>query len=239
MNLLEVRKMFVKLSGRYDLVIDTVDWGDAGANFFLQAGQNMIEKMVGDLPESEGRIWNTIATDSYYLGFQRRCRAIFQVWVNDSESRRELKKLSWNAMKDLYASSLSTISTGFPTYFCPAKLREVDAIGQNITGIFSNYSLAASSDFRGILIMPPTDKAYDLEILGKFLQPELLIDTIENYWTIIYPELLIRAALYQNELFSRGKESTGKLLSSLMLDISEIEKDGIEETMFGVDQIGG
>ena len=239
MNLLEVRKMFVKLSGRYDLVIDTTDWEDAGANFFLQAGQNMIEKLVGDLPESEGRIWNTISANAYYLGFQHRSRAIFQVWVNDSESRRELEKITWGEMKDLYASSLSTISTGSPSYFCPAKLREIDVTGKNITGIFSNFSLPVSSDFRGIIIMPPTDKAYDLEILGKFLQPELVTDDLENYWTLIYPELLIRAALYQNELMYRGKESTGKLLNSLMLELSEIEKDGIEETMQGVDQIGG
>ena len=239
MNLLEVRKMFVKLSGRYDLVIDTIDWVDDGANFFLQAGQDMIEKMVGDLPESEGRIWNTISANAYYLGFQYRCRSIFGVWVNDSENRRELKKKTWNEMKELYASQLSNISTGTPAYFCPAKLREVDATGQNVTGVFSNYSLADSSDFRGILIMPPADKAYDLEILGKFLQPELLLDNVENYWTRINPMLLIRAAMYQNELMYRGKESTGKLLNSLMLELSEIEKDGIEETMHGVDQIGG
>ena len=239
MNLLEVRKMFVKLSGRYDLVIDTTDWVDDGANFFLQAGQNVIEKLVGDLPESEGRIWNTISADAYYLGFQSRSRAIFQVWVNDSESRIELEKVSWGEMKELYSSSISSVSTGFPRYFCPAKLREIDATGKNVTGIFSNFSLPVSSDFRGILIMPPADKAYDLEILGKFLQPELSSDLLENFWTLIYPELLIRAAMYQNELMYRGKESTGKLLNSLMLEISEIEKDGIEETIHGVDQIEG
>ncbi len=239
MNLLEVRKMFVKLSGRYDLVIDTTDWVDDGANFFLQAGQNMIEKLVGDLPESEGRIWNTISADAYYLGFQSRSRAIFQVWVNDSESRIELEKVSWGEMKELYSSSISSVSTGFPRYFCPAKLREIDATGKNVIGIFSNFSLPVSSDFRGILIMPPADKDYDLEILGKFLQPELDTDLLENFWTLIYPELLIRAAMYQNELMYRGKESTGKLLNSLMLEISEIEKDGIEETIHGVDQIEG
>ena len=239
MNLLQVRQMFVKLSGRYDLIVDTTDWVDAGANFFLQAGQNMIDKMVGDLPESEGRIWNTVTSGSYYVGFQQRCRAIFSVWVNDSENRRELKKISWEEMKDLYASNISSVSTGTPTYFCPAKLREVDATGKNITGVFSNYSLPVSTDFRGIIIMPPTDTSYDIEILGKFMQPILDTDLQENFWTIIYPEILIRAAMYQNELLYRGKESTGKLFNSLMFDISEIEKDGIEETMHGVNQIEG
>ena len=87
--------------------------------------------------------------------------------------------------------------------------------------------------------MPPVDQDYDLEILGKFLQPVLETDLQDNFWTLTYPEILIQAAIYRNELTYRGKESTSKLLNSIIFDVSEIEKDGIEETMEGVDQIKG
>lgn len=239
MNLLEVRKMFVKTTGRYDLVIDITDWVDDGANFFIQSGQNMIENLVGELPESEGRIWETITSDDYYVGFQKRCRSIFQVWANNSTSRIELQKLSWDDMKELYTQPLAEISSGTPIYFCPAKLREVDATDKNATGTFSNYSLAISSDFRGIVIMPPADQDFDIEILGKFMQTALTVDDQENFWTIIHPSILIRAAAYQAELMYRGKESVRKLYDSIVMDVIEIDKDGIEETIFGVTQMKG
>ena len=239
MNLLEVRQMFVKLSGRYDLIIDTTDWVDNGANFFIQSGQNMIEKLVGDLPESEGRIWKTVVCDEYYMSFQKRCRAIFQVWASNGDGRNELIKISWDDMKDLYTSPIAEVSSARPIYFCPAKLREVDATDKNASGIFDNFSLSISSDFRGILFMPPADTDYDIEIRGKFLQPALSIDNQENFWTLTYPEILIQAAIYRNELSYRGKDSVSKLLASIMLDIESIDKDMIEETSYGISQVRG
>lgn len=236
MNLLEVRNKFVELSGRHDLVVDTVD---AGANFFLQAGQNMIERLVGDLPESEGRLWTTISSGEYFVNFQQRCRMIFEVWANNSTARIPVVKKSWKDLKDLYNSPLSDITSKYPLYYCPAKLREIDATDQNATGVFFNNTLAVSADFRGIVIMPPADVDYDIEIFGKFLQNELLLNTDENFWTITYPEILIRAAMYQMELSYRGRQAVGRLLESLMMEISEIDKDSVEESSANFNQIIG
>ena len=239
MNLLEVRKMFVKLSGRYDLVVDTTDWEDDGADYFLQSGQNMIEKLVGDLPESEGRLWKTLTSDDYYVGFQQRCRTILKVWANNSVGRVELEKVNWEELKTQYACPLAEISKGYPLYYCPAQMREIDATDKDATGTFFNYTSPTSSDYRGIVIMPPVDGAYDIEVFGKFLQPVLGSDTQENFWTITYPEILIRAAMYQNELMYRGRSAMVKLYESLLLDISEIDKDAVAETVAEIDQIKG
>jgi len=239
MNLLEVRKQFVKLSGRYDLVNNTDDWVDNGANFFIQSGQNMIEKLVGELPESSGRIWKTIHVSEYYISFKNRCRTLAQVWANNAEGRTELTKISWDDMKDLYSSPLIEISSGRPLYYCPAKLREIDATDKNATGVFANFSLTNSHAFRGIVVSPPADADYDLEVLGKFMQIVLTTDDQENFWTIIYPEVLIQAAIYRNELTYRGRDAVRKLLESIIFDLSEIDKDLVEETIQGIDQIKG
>ena len=87
--------------------------------------------------------------------------------------------------------------------------------------------------------MPPADTDYDIEVRGKFLQPVLSTNDQENFWTIIYPEILIQAAIYRNELTYRGKESASKLLSSIMSDIADIDKDMIEETSYGISQVRG
>ena len=239
MNLLEVRTQFVKITGRYDLVTDTSSWEDNGADFFLQAGQNMIEKLVGDQPETEGRLWETLASGAYYVNFQQRCRMIFEVWANDTSDRVELTRKSWQELKELYPSPLADIDRGYPLYYCIAKLREIDATDKNATGVFFNSSLPTSTGFRGIVIMPPVDAAYDIEVYGKFLQPELSGDSLENFWTLTYPEILIRAAMYQMELSYRGRQAVGKLLESLMLEITEIDKDAVEEATRNFNQIGG
>ena len=46
MNLGELRRTFIKLSGRYDLV--DASGSDAGANFFINAGIRMLNSMTGD-----------------------------------------------------------------------------------------------------------------------------------------------------------------------------------------------
>lgn len=230
MNLLEIRTQYVKLTGRYDLITDATSWADNGADFFIQSGQNLIERLVGDLPESEGRLWETIASGVYYVGFQKRCRMIFDVWANNGDNRIQLERKSWKDLKDSYTSNIANTDTGCPVYYCPAKLREIDAIDQNATGEFFNYTLANSKDFRGIVIMPPVDGNYDIEIYGKFLQTALTADDDENFWTLVYPEILIRAAVYQTELTYRGRGAVSKLYESLLLELVEIDKDSIEES---------
>jgi len=230
MNLLDIRTQYVKLTGRYDLITDATSWADNGANFFIQSGQNLIERLVGDLPESEGRLWETITSGVYYVGFQKRCRMIFDVWANNGENRIQLERKSWKDLKEIYTSTIANTGTGCPIYYCPAKLREIDAADQNNTGEFFNYTLANSKDFRGIVIMPPVDGNYDIEIFGKFLQTALTLDEDENFWTLVYPEILIRAAVYQTELTYRGRSAVSKLYESLLLELIEIDKDSIEES---------
>lgn len=43
MNLLEIRKNLVKISGRFDLVKDIELYEDDGANFYIQAGQRLLD----------------------------------------------------------------------------------------------------------------------------------------------------------------------------------------------------
>jgi len=232
MDLVTLRQKFVEISGRYDLVSDPNSMADNGADFYIQAGQNMIERMAGILSESEGRIWETIVADAYYVSFQKRCRSIISVWANNDEERFELKKIDWADLKDYFADVASEIDSDEPAYYCPAKMREVDATDKGATGTFLNFTSATSKDYRGILVLPPVDEAYDIEILGHFYQPALTSDDDENFWTILHPGILIRAAIYQLWLYYRSDRRTRGLLRSLEYEVAEVSKDAVvEETV--------
>jgi len=68
MNLKEIRQEFAEKSGQLDLVNE--DGSDNGANFYLNAGQQYLDKLIekkgeelfeeefGELPKSEEEIWN-------------------------------------------------------------------------------------------------------------------------------------------------------------------------------------
>lgn len=239
MNLLQIRTQFVKISGRYDLVVDTAAWADAGANYFIQAAQDMLERNVGTLPETEGRIWDTLAIGGYYTSFKKRCRVIKEIWINSVSARSQLTKIDWEELKKYYADTVANTDRGTPLYYCPAKLREVDATDKGATATFLDYTLADSKDYRGVMIFPPTDEQIDLEILGDFYQPVLTLDADTNLWTILFPDVLIKAAVYQVEVFYSSQSKVKGLLGAVGFDTSEIEKDIVAEEIQDINQIEG
>jgi hypothetical protein len=229
----------VKITGRYDLVVDTSAYVDNGANYYIQAGQDMLERIVGTLPESEGRIWENLAVGGYYVSFQKRCRFISDVWVNTSDERYQLEKKSWEWLKGEYPDTIATAENGNPLYYCPAKLREIDVTDKGHVGVFYNYTLATSKDFRGIIILPATDEEIDVEIVGNFYQPLLSGDTDTNLWTILHPDTLVKAAVYQLELFYKDRYKLKNIMDAITWDTLEIGKDVVEEEVTAVSQMEG
>lgn len=241
MNLLELRKKFVGLSGRYDLVYDTVEWVDNGANFYINSGQKLLDKIC-TVPENTATIYYSISTGEYSQMFQHSCRAIKQVFVNNSESRFQLEKVTLTELKEYYNELVSETDNGEPKYYALANLRALETTDQNSLGTFLNLTHDESDtkyDYRGIIIAPPVDESYILEVTGLFSQFELSNNTDENYWSIEDPSLLLKAALYQLESFSRGTENAKNWLSAIRAEAMEHEKDFIEEEVADIDAMEG
>jgi len=240
MTLVELRRKFVELSGRYDLVSSTSSWADSGANFFINAGQNYLDRLV-TVPETKASIFYTLSTDQYSLIFQQRCRAILEVWINDDESRVLLEKCSLKDIKEYYAGQVTTIESGQPLYYTPVNTRALDAAAQYSIGNFLSLDYSSpgiNSATRGILITPPTDVYRTVEIVGMFNQAVLSTDTQENYWTLEVPELLLKAALYQLETFYRNTEGANDWLRAIQLEVDGLDKDNVEEEISDLDDMG-
>lgn len=229
MNLLEIRTEFVKQSGRYDLVVDATGFANAGADYFINSGQDFLDRQGVVVPESEGKIIRTLFPNEYYVAFQNRCRVIQRVWANNATSRVELEKVGWDELKNLYNIPISEISTGATLYYTPAKLREVDVADKDSSGIFINFTRSDSFDYRGILILPPVDENYDIEIFGKFYQQTLVNDLDENYWSIETPSTLITAALRQLEISYRNVKARREWEGIIDKDLRDLDMDIVEE----------
>lgn len=237
MNLKELRVQFIKLSGRYDLVVDKIDWVDNGANFFIQAGQNFLDRMR-NTAKSSNTIFKKLPAGGWYLTFEG-CRSIKDVWINNASGRSKLikKNLSW--LYQEFSALVSATNQGTPLYYCPARLRSTDSTDQADLGVFFNYVKADSDDLRGILILGPPDESIVVEVYGMFYSDALDIDNDESYWTVNWPETLIKAALYQTEVFNRNSEGMRDWIAAIDADLLGIDKDIVEEEISSITQIRG
>ena len=162
MSLLDVRKKFITRSGRFDLVVDTTDYVDSGANAYINDGQKLL-----DLLQPTNR---SQAIESAVLSIGDgahtfdRCRSIEEVWIddlgaNDGKGKVLLISMDRAQLFDNWADPIADITNARPTHYAPDVLRKV--------------STEINETRRSVLIRPPTDFAYTIEVKGSFLSPRL------------------------------------------------------------------
>ena len=153
MNLVEIRETVVKISGRYDLVVDTTNWADNGMDFYINAGQNMLDRL-GIIKENEIALAMTLAIGDYSVTFSQRCMSILEVWVSSTTDRSKLEKVKkLSDLKEYYPELVSEITTGTPLYYHPASVRALEAAERDDLGTFLNLALPdVDLDYRGIII---------------------------------------------------------------------------------------
>ena len=243
MTLLSVRTQVAKVSGRYDLVTDAPndDYSDNGMDYYINAGMRMLDKMV-DIPESQAKLYYALAAGEYSLTFQFHCRYIEEVWINGAEERWQLIKVELNELKQYYDQPASSTTQGEPGWYALAELRALETTAQSTLATFINKTWTETDekyDYRGIIIVPPADGSYVVEISGKFKQATLSADGDENFWTQEEPDLLARAALYKLEAFSRGTENAKNWLSAIVDDVRLLDMDVAAEESYGINQMRG
>jgi len=240
MDLLDIRQKFCEISGRYDLATTSTDSfdTDSGADFFINSGQDFLDRMA-PLPKENARVFDEKAMGTWYYDFQRRCRAITEVWVNNSEERFKLEKIDLSDLREFYSGLISATDQGEPAYYSPASLRSLDETDIDSLGSFFNHILADSDDYSGIVIYPPIDEAYVVEVWGKFYSTELTGNTIESYWSINHPMTLVWAALYMLEVSYRNTEGAKDWLGSITANVEGIDMDGVTEEIAELEEMWG
>ena len=245
MNLLQLRTKLIQLSGRYDLVLDTVNYADNGADFFINAGQRWLDRKMDHRP-MVGRLFKTIAAGDVGVTFQL-CRTILQVWVIDAaeDSRTLLERKSPTWAREEYAGAFSETDQGTPLYYYPAYLRTVPnsltiADLQMYMG-FADVTpmLDGEEVYDGIIFLPPSDGSKVIEVWGHFYTPQLLSDTQSTYWSELHPETLLMAAMRMMEVFKRNTEGVKDWDVAVASNLIDLDKDAADDDATDVDQMEG
>lgn len=220
MTLLDIRKEFVKKSGRYDLVTDTTTWADNGANFYINAGHRVVDKMLAQRSKMT-QLSVSLEVNEYEVELTSIARIIKDVEIIDSEGSvlpLEFKNLS--ELYSLFNKELADIDSGLPSYWT-YKVEDTPA------------------SIRTLLIWPPTIEAIDIRVRGWFLLTDYSDDTDEDIWTNDYPEILLKAALAQLEVFYRNTEGYKDWMAAIRDEITLIDMEDVNDVVANINEMEG
>ena len=192
MNLLQLRTQFINESGRHDLVTDIDTYADNGADFYINAGQRLLDRL-DQTHKSTARVFRLTVVGDYGVTFPT-CRSVQQVWVGDLTARQKITKVSMNDLRQQYFNlPLNQITRSTPTIWAPVWTRtSPDRITAAEFSAFAAYAdvpvgETARQVYNGVLWMPPAERQYQVEIVGLFYTADLSADDHVSYWSEVHP----------------------------------------------------
>lgn len=230
MSLLEIRQKFIESSGRTDLVVDTTSLVDAGANWFIQAGQRYLDHML-ETGNARARYFGK-------LDANRNTIKIPRARVIESVSRSypiPRVALYLSDKPDLFVSD----TLGVPESYSRLVLRPV--IGSDysqIQGMDATVSFESHS-YQGILFNILAGADYGIEVTGLFYSPALVLDTDQSFWTEEYPEILVAAAFLSMERFYRNFEGLKECRASVEDMVQQLDFDYVAQEIVNISRMEG
>lgn len=238
MDLLEVRKNFILRCGRYDLVNE--DWTDNGANFFIQAGQRFLDRRANlDTP------YETVVID--YMKVQESFLEIPHFWLirkvewlgDSAYGWRELtRRVGRGALRYAMAKRGDPVAYRVAVKRFDPRLKH-RGVNEILSPADAFPDVDPNSSSMTIEILPSPRENGSIKIEGKLFSDPLIEDTDKNFWTVNNPDILIKSALYELEIFYRNSEGAKDWLSSIQLDLTDMEQLEVQQDIEGKDQIRG
>lgn len=247
-----LRKKFVELSGRYDLI--NADLTDNGADFYIDAGQKWLDRLQ-DTGKMQAKNVQSVAAGTikvYIAGL----RAVREVWAgNSTDYLFELKKANLKYLRTLYGEQLGDVTQSTPEWYAPAIFRPF--VDTSSTTTLSGYydiddlilptgTTPVHYTYHGIIICPPPDETYYISTYGLYYSPTLTATVAagtwtqtKSFWTETHPDVLIQAALRSLEEFYRNTEGVKDREAAVMSAVTGMDKDMAEEESYNISQMGG
>lgn len=236
MALKDVREIFVETSGRLDLV--NSDGSDNGADFYINAAQRWLDYLV-EKHEDIARYFPAIESGDYFVYFEN-CRAIHWVGVGTTESFQWLTRKTIIDLRSLYNKPFEFIDQGTPLYFAPAYLRPANHKSSDFDGYVGYMDVIEDwHRYNGVILAPPADQTYHVEVWGKFYSNKLIDDNDESFWTENHHHVLVMAAQRALEIFYRNSQGVADWTAVIKDEIQGIGMDFVEDSYFDIDQLEG
>lgn len=237
MTLKLTRMEFIEFSGRYDLVVDTDEFVDQGADKFIRAGQRWLDRRFTTM-NAYARHHFTLAPGLWYA-LVPDLRAAHEVWMSQSDTGR------WQLEKKLFSeirTGLAIASTGRANCWSLALLRTVpEPTGYVTVDDFSGHAYTIPSDTHLLSIVwsPPVSVLCTLEVFGHFYSPPLLNDEDVSYWTEHEQHSLVMAACRALEQSYRNTQGMMDWENAIVSELLGLELDLADQESIGVDSMEG
>ncbi|MEG0363528.1 MAG: hypothetical protein RR600_06935 [Aurantimicrobium sp.] len=239
MNLREIRELFVKHSGRYDLV-NPDNFDDNGANFFVQAGQRMLDRM-----DRTSAFANNQAVSVQEVSPREQLVQLPEIY--------NITKVEWGdgispphvLEKQVVGRALRAMTyMGTPRYWEQALVQykpSIEKLATALTNVPAHYFDGAQFAFHSteIRLFPiPAQKGF-IAVTGHYYASQLLKDEDESVWSIKHPDLLVSAALWALEVFYRNTEGARDWMNHIALLINEQDARELEGNIYSINQMRG
>jgi len=240
MSLDTIAAQFVEISGRPDLEpggSSTVD-----AYWYINQAQRMLDRYLSD-----GKAVARYAVDveaGQILVPIYGCRAVKEVYIVDATKRTRLSKIDVQTLRSWYPNPKANLDADKPIYYCPIASRRYpkSQTSSDVTYTWILEEILDSSkrnSYNAILIEPPPDVTYTIEVWGLWYTESLSKGADVSYWTEEHPDILLNAALYKLEVHYRNTEGAKDWKGAVDLDMAELMKDFIEEETADISQMRG
>lgn len=235
MDLASLRTTFRSRSGRMDLA-------DAEVDYYLNAGQRWLDAQVSH-PKATARAFKQVKAGAVGVTFSATCRVIERVEVANRESRTKLEKREVDELRAAYPGMFSSLGQGRPLYWMPALLRtNPDVLSVADLQVYMGYLdalVGVDYGYNGVILYPPADGEYVVEVTGKFFSPQLGGDNSGSWWAEVQPHLLLMAARRALEVDYRNREGVQDWEAAMASELSAIEGDMAEQESIGVRRMLG
>lgn len=224
MTLTEILLKFRSMSGRFDLVSAAgADSGYPGVTegglYYIRAAQRFLDRRI-DL-QSETQIEEVSVDGTTYAFLLSSYTEIFNIIPKDGDGvyYEELKRLEYAEFRDSFPDRANE-SPGTPAYYTiqPRGSSTLSTLAAAIS------ALETSTTVDVIIVGPVPDGSYTLEIAARISLAELSDGDDTNGWTVLYPDTLLKAAMYELEVTYRNTEGQKDWLLAIEKDLFEIDK---------------
>lgn len=210
MPLLDVRKQFILFSGRYDLIVDQIDYADNGADAFIRAGQRWLDR-TAIIYKAAGKTLINLTEGQWSVNIPSR--SISKVKASNGEVEWALCKETYDNLMKCYPTDPVTMSTGKPLYYAIAPIRIIPETDET------------TYPFTRLIFMPPAPTGTQLLVEGTFLQTPLTTDDSTNFWSEEEPFILTMAACRALEISYRNKEGVADWETAIKTELLGLEMD--------------
>lgn len=224
MTLVQVRQLFIEMTGRTDLVESTLTYANKsnglGADFFIQAGQRFLDQQT-DTKQTLASVDVLLSEGEYEIVFPH-VRAVNAVGVLDSDGVfKSLELVTMPNLRERF-SDLTDLTNGQP-----------DRWARNIPDTISSSLTARATYAESLYILPPPDEDFTITLLVRTYQASLKQDNDISWWSLYHPDLLLYSAAYKLEAFYRNRQGMEDWQAAMLPVLRQINYDFDEELASG------